>query len=75
MIMEALLSQWEEKVKGNYVATRFVEQCKRCKKYQPLIFFYDNHHRRKLCKECRDYNRVYCRKYFADLKKIEKLEK
>ncbi len=70
--MESLLGQWEEILSGQKPV---YETCKRCRKKQPLISFFDNHHRRKLCKECRDYNKIYCKKYFQEVKILNKLNK
>jgi hypothetical protein len=67
--MDALLTQWEKIVQGQKPV---YEICKRCRKYRELISFYDDHYRRKLCKECRDYNKKYCKKYFADVRKMNK---
>ncbi len=67
MSISFLLSQWENRING-IIPT--YEICKRCKKHKELISFYDKSFRRKLCKECRDYNKIYCKKYFKDLKKI-----
>ncbi len=65
--METLLNQWESRLKGQKPS---YEVCKRCRKHRELTSFYDKHHRRKLCKECRDYNKVYCKKYFKEVKKL-----
>lgn len=70
--MDSLLVEWEQRLSGQKPA---YETCKRCRKKQQLISFYDNHHRRKLCKECRDYNKVYCKKYFKQVKELNKLNK
>lgn len=67
--MEALLAQWEERFNGQTLA---YEKCKRCLKNRLIISFFDNHQRRKLCKECRDYNKTYCKKYFKEIKQINK---
>jgi len=67
--MEALLSQWETKFETGISS---YETCKRCRKTQPMISYYDNHRRRKLCKACRDYNKIYCKKYFEEVKQLNK---
>lgn len=72
MGIETLLSQWEEVVNGQKPA---YEQCVRCRKHRKLNSFYDNHSRRKLCKECRDYNKAYCKKYFKEVREMNKPKK
>lgn len=62
--MDRLLSLWE---------LHFIhpepplELCIRCRKQRLMTSFYDNCQRRRLCKECRDYNKKYCKKYFSKL--------
>ena len=68
-IMESLLNQWEQILQGQKPS---YETCKRCRKRRELISFYDKHQRRKLCKECRDYNKMYCKKYFQDVREMNK---
>lgn len=70
--MNSLLVQWEQILSGQKPA---YETCNRCRKKQELIYFYDNHQRRKLCKECRDYNKIYCKKYFNQVQQLNKLNK
>ena len=67
--MDALLDQWEKIVQGQKPV---YEICKRCRKYRESISFYDNHHRRKFCKECRDYNKKYCKNYFKQVREMKK---
>ena len=67
--MESLMTQWEE----HFVSGKpSFETCKRCRKSRQTILFYDKHQRRKLCKECRDYNKKYCKKYFQEVKEMNK---
>lgn len=67
--MESLLTQWEQRFNGQ---SPIYEKCERCRHNRLMIEFYDNHKRRKLCKNCRDYNKIYCKKYFTELKEFNK---
>jgi len=68
--LESLLNQLETRFSS--VVKPSSEQCKRCRKQRSMIDFYDNHQRRKLCKSCRDYNKIYCKKYFQDVQELNK---
>lgn len=70
--MESLLTLWENRMNN---CKPVYETCKRCKKERQLIEFYDQHHKRTLCKVCRDYNKIYCKKYFHDCKKLNTIPK
>lgn len=67
--IDILLSKWEQKFNNK---EEVIENCHRCRKPRPIISFFDKHQRRRLCNVCREYNKIYCRKYFKEIKDLNK---